>query len=421
MVVIRHQHTQLRRPKWPIRQPITAERPFTHHLHAEIWDGERPFSRCGSLGIVKNGQSAWTSTLSNRRKIGYNQAMNPFNPHYAISPHLLNLIKQIALLVHDLNQQAVPDVVFLEMQAVARAMSTYASTSIEGNPLPLTEVKRLLKQQPAQMRPSEQEVVNYNRVLSQLNQQPDVPFTAVLIQQIQAGVMADLLPPHQLGQWRREAVVVYDPRSQEIVYLPPNYEDVPMLMAALVAFVQENGERLDPLLLAGLFHKQMVVIHPFMDGNGRATRLATKLLLAGLGLNTFNLFSFENYYNQNVTRYFQHVGLFGDYNELALRLDFTPWLVYFAEGILDELRRVQKQIQQTQLSPATRLQPYHQQVLAYIDEHGFITDKDYGRLTDRAKATRTSDFNKLIDLGLITRQGKGRATHYRRLPDRAET
>lgn len=340
--------------------------------------------------------------------------MNPFTPLYAISPPLLSMIKRITVLVHDLNQQAVPDVVLMQMQSEARAVSTYASTSIEGNPLPLTEVKRLLKQRPAHIRQSEREVLNYNRVLSDLNQQLDAPFTAELLQQIHAGIMAELLPAHQLGAWRPEAVVVYDPRDQEIVYLPPNHEDVPALMDALITFVQENRASLDPLLLAGLFHKQMAAIHPFMDGNGRAARLATKLLLAGLGINTFNLFSFENYYNQNVTRYFQHVGLFDNYYELAPQLDFTPWLIYFAEGILDELLRVQKQLTQSQLSPATRIQPHHQQILNYIDQHGFITDRDYTQLTDRAKATRTADFNKLIELGLIVRQGKGRSTHYRR-------
>jgi len=340
--------------------------------------------------------------------------MNPFTPLYTISPPLLSMIKRITVLLHELNQQVVPDVVLMEMQSEARAVSTYASTSIEGNPLPLTEVKRLLKQRPAHIRQSEREVLNYNRILSDLNQRLDAPLTAELLQQIHARVMDDLLPPHQVGAWRQEAVVVYDPHDREVVYLPPNYEEVPVLMQALIMFVQENRATLDPLLLAGLFHKQMAVIHPFMDGNGRTTRLATKLLLAGLGISTFNLFSFENYYNQNVTRYFQYVGLLGNYYELLPQLDFTPWLVYFAEGILDELLRVQKQLAQSLLSPATKLKPHHQQILDYIDQHGFITDRDYAQLTTRAKATRTLDFNKLIEMGLIQRQGRGPSTHYRR-------
>ena len=34
------------------------------------------------------------------------------------------------------------------------------------------------------------------------------------------------------------------------------------------------------------------------------------------GLDFFEIFSFENYYNQNITRYFKAVGLEGDYYEL---------------------------------------------------------------------------------------------------------
>ncbi|MCI0398195.1 MAG: hypothetical protein L0322_25140 [Chloroflexi bacterium] len=40
-----------------------------------------------------------------------------------------------------------------------------------------------------------------------------------------------------------------------------------------------------------------------------------------------------------------------------------------------------------------------------IDQNGFIRDRDYARLTERAKATRSLDFKKLIELGLIVRWG----------------
>lgn len=340
--------------------------------------------------------------------------MGAFNPRYHISSVLLRRIKQITVLIYELNQRVVSDIVLMQMQMEAQAVSVYASTSIEGNPLPLTEVKRLLKHQPAQLRRSEQEVLNYNQVLTELGTQLHVPFTTDLLLQIHAGVMQGLLPAHQAGQLRQEPVVVYDPRSGEVVYLPPDHEDVAGLVDELVSFVQTNRHKLDPLLLAGLLHKQLVVIHPFVDGNGRTTRLATKLFLAELGLHTFNLFSFENYYNQNVTRYFQNVGLFGNYYDLVETLDFTDWLEYFAEGIVDELLRVQKEIEKNQATPHTTLKPYHQTILTHIDTHGFITDHDYAQLTDRAKATRALDFKFLLNLGILVRKGKGRGIYYQR-------
>ena len=136
--------------------------------------------------------------------------------------------------------------------------------------------------------------------------------------------------------------MVNDPRTGNPIYLPPDVEDVKPLMKNLVDFISEHRDQIDALILAGIFHKQMVIIHPFMDGNGRTTRLATKVLLAEMGLDTFNLFSFENFYNKNVTRYFQTVGEFGNYYDLVEQIDFTPWLEYFTEGLIDELLRVQK-------------------------------------------------------------------------------
>ncbi len=336
-----------------------------------------------------------------------------FQPIYHVTPVLLERIKRITLLVHELNQRRVSEPVFAQLQTEARAASTFASTGIEGNPLPLTEVRRILKNRPPQIRQSEREVLNYNQVLSGLSQMPPPPLHLETLLAVHRGVMDGLLPEHQNGRFRQEPVIIHDPRSREVVYLPPDWQDVPALIADLLAFVATNEDILDPVLLAGLWHKQMVIIHPFIDGNGRSTRLTTTLLLARLGLRLFHLFSFENYYHQNVSRYFQHVGLFGDYNELHNALDFTPWLEYFAEGIVDELLRVEKQISLVQATPDTDLKPYHRQILAHIAEHGYITDKDYAALTERAKATRTLDFNYLIELGLLTRHGRGRSIHYR--------
>ncbi len=179
-------------------------------------------------------------------------------------------------------------------------------------------------------------------------------------------------------------------------------------------FATKNKNIIDPLIIAGIFHKQFVIIHPFMDGNGRTARLATKVLLAGLGIDTFNLFSFENYYNKNVTSYFGNIGVSGNYYDIADSVDFTAWLEYFTDGIIDELLRVKKFLFKAYASPERELADYHKKILKFIDEKGYITDRDYSKITDRAKATRALDFKKLMDMGFIQRKGKGRATYYQK-------
>jgi len=336
-----------------------------------------------------------------------------FQPQYNITDSLLANIKRITTIVNELNNKRFPNVILLQLERSAREISTYASTSIEGNPLPLTEVKKILKSKPQHIRDSEKEVLNYNQALQNLNNQikkGDIKLSLNYILNIQKQVIQGLLPKFETGHLREKPVVINNPRTGHPVYLPPDAKDVKPLMENLIQFINTNKTKIDPFILAGIFHKQMVIIHPFMDGNGRTTRLVTKALLAGMGLNTFNLFSFENYYNKNVTKYFQTVGEFGNYYEL--KIDFTAWLEYFTEGIIDELLRVQKLLPQVYVNPKTELQPYHIKIIEYIKEKGFITDKDYAKLTDRAKATRILDFQRLIELGLLQRKGKGRATYY---------
>ena len=338
-----------------------------------------------------------------------------FRPNYTITDRLLQEIKRTGLLIQELNTRRFPKIILVELEKSAREVSSYASTSIEGNPLPLTEVKKVLQNKPENIRTSEREVVNYNQALINLNkrlQTERMELSLKLILNVHSQIMNELLPEFETGKLRQTPVVVHDPRTGGIVYLPPDANDVPTLLTELVDYVNKKRNKVDPLLLAGIFHKQMVIIHPFTDGNGRTTRLVTKALLAAMGLNTFNLFSFENYYNKNVTKYFQTVGEYGNYHEFAEKIDFTPWLEYFTEGIIDELLRVTKLLPKIGSNPQTRLRPHDEKVLAYIRKNGFITDREYAAFTSRAKATRALDFQKLIRLGLIRREGKGRSTYY---------
>lgn len=338
-----------------------------------------------------------------------------FKAKYFISNHLLANIKKVYSLVRDLNNRRFPKVVLYELEKTAREISTFASTSIEGNPLPLTDVKQILKTQPQHLRKTEQEIVNYNQALEKLNKKlrrGPILFNLDLILLIQKQIASQLMPAYQLGKLRQEPVFVNDPKTGKTIYWPPDHKDVVWLMSELIKFIQKNKDNIDPLIIAGIFHKQFVIIHPFMDGNGRTARLVNKALLADMGLDTFSLFSFENYYNHNVSNYFKQVGAFGNYYDIVDSIDFTKWLEYFTDGIIDELLRVKKILPEMSISPKTELMPYHRKILKFIGVKGYISDRDYAKLTNRAKATRNLDFNKLIDMELIVRKGKGKATYY---------
>jgi len=338
-----------------------------------------------------------------------------FKPSYTITNKLLANIKKISSIVIELNNRRFQEVFLYELEKKAREISTYASTSIEGNPLPLTDVKQIIKNKPENLRNSEQEIINYNAALEELNinlQKQSVNFNINLILSVHKKIVNNLIPKYQLGKLRKEPVFVNNPKTDKTVYWPPDHGDVPELINGLLDFVIKKKGVVDPLIIAGIFHKQFVIIHPFTDGNGRTARICTKVILADMSLDTFNLFSFENYYNKNVTNYFNIVGVSGNYYDIADSVDFTGWLEYFTDGIIDEFLRVKKLLMEISPGPTMELFPYHEKILKFIGKKGYITDSDYTKITERAKATRSLDFNKLINLGFIERKGKGRATYY---------
>ena len=339
-----------------------------------------------------------------------------WKPKYTITDKLLLTIREIGEAIGEIKSFGMTQKTLARLELEARELSSYASTSIEGNPLPLTDVKRLLKNKKVHVRDTEREVLNYNKALQALYTSVcSGKFTLNLttLKETQKQIVDGLMDnPEDCGHIRQAPVVIRNPRKiDEIIFIPPDAKDVTALLNEMNDYVNTHFGKIDSIILAGLFHRQYVIIHPFMDGNGRTARLLTTAILGKTGLDLFEIFSFENYYNQNITRYFKAVGLEGDYYELKDSIDFTHWLEYFADGILDELRRIRKTLPETMLPPP-RLEPHHKQILDYITEHGSITQREYGSITTRSLAARKLDFEKLLDLGLIESKGTGRGTYY---------
>ncbi len=339
-----------------------------------------------------------------------------WHPKYTISDKLLLTIREIGESIGEIKTLHLTDTALAKLELNARALSSYASTSIEGNPLPLTDVKRLLKTRKESIRDTEREVLNYNSALQALFKsvrQNRFKLNIKTLEQVQGQVVDGLMDnPSHCGALRQAPVIIRNPRKpDEIVFIPPDSKDVRALTEALMAFVNQHVGKIDPVILAGIFHRQNVIIHPFIDGNGRTTRLLTTAILGRSGLDLFEIFSFEDYYNRNITRYFKAVGLEGDYYDLKDQIDFSRWLEYFAEGLLDELRRIIKLLPE-QSAPKPRLEPHHHQILDYINDRGSITQREYGAISDRSLASRKLDFEKLTQLNIIEAKGVGRGTYY---------
>ena len=92
-----------------------------------------------------------------------------FKPTYSLTTTLLDNIVRIKNLISELNDQKFPELVLARFEKDSYAISAHASTSIEGNPIPLTDVRKILKNTPAHVRDTEKEILNYNKALEYLS------------------------------------------------------------------------------------------------------------------------------------------------------------------------------------------------------------------------------------------------------------
>jgi Fic family protein len=231
-----------------------------------------------------------------------------------------------------------------QLRHEALIRSAHHSTSIEGNPLSLEEVTDLLEGREVAAHPREKrEVLNYVEALDYIDREyqsrPDEPATEDTICQLHRLVVRGVLPEYEAGHYRQVPVVVGIPTAGEVRFRPPDWEEVPQLVADLVAWLNSpQANELMPVLHAGIAHYKCVRIHPFVDGNGRTARALATLILYKRGFDTRRFFALEEYYNVDRQSYYDALAAADE------RGDLTEWLEYFVQGIAVEMVRLAQRL-----------------------------------------------------------------------------
>jgi len=95
---------------------------------------------------------------------------------------------------------------------------------------------------------------------------------------------ADIKSPHRLLYYRIDAKHARKYRKKGVLitgtdFIPPAPERIPDLMRSFVDEIPGLRTKFHPVEFAAALHKDLVMIHPFIDGNGRAARLLMNLAL----------------------------------------------------------------------------------------------------------------------------------------------
>ena len=107
------------------------------------------------------------------------------------------------------------------------------------------------------------------------------------------------------GSWRPGTVYVRDESKNEIVYEGPEVERVAGLIEELIEYLNDDDDCPHALVKGAMAHLNLVMIHPFSDGNGRMARCLQTLVLGRKGILEPEFSSIEEYLGRNTQDYYK--------------------------------------------------------------------------------------------------------------------
>lgn len=157
---------------------------------------------------------------------------------------------------------------------------TYNSNGIEGNTLTLRETQIVLEGITVGGKTLREhlEVINHEKAIEYIEDlvKEKNPVTEWNIKNIHQLVLKEI-DDKNAGKYRSENVAIMG-----ATHTPPDHLIVPELMEKLILNYQK-WNKYHPIIKAALIHGELVKIHPFIDGNGRTSRLVMNLSLMNSG------------------------------------------------------------------------------------------------------------------------------------------
>lgn len=225
---------------------------------------------------IGDDEFALKALMVAEQEIKYNKSVSKLK----ISTTLEKLLKEIYLLKEKLDSYRKYDS-FRITQALELEY-TFESNRIEGNTMTLRETDMVINQGLTISGKSMREH------LEAINHQEAIGFIKDLMQRNVSLNERDLLSIHNLilrgiipedaGRYRKVQVMI-----KGSTHMPPQPFMVAKEMEDYFIWYEINKNKLHPIILAAEMHERLVTIHPFIDGNGRTSRLVMNLILLQKG------------------------------------------------------------------------------------------------------------------------------------------
>jgi Fic family protein len=313
---------------------------------------------------------------------------------------------------------------FLRRNLTARAVQ--GSNSIEGYNVTFEDAVAAIEgEEPTDAAPEPwAAVVGYRNALTYVMQLADDIHFNLNEELIRALHNLMLLhdPAKNPGRWRPGPVYVRREPSGEIVYEGPDAEEVPKLMRE---FVENNHKTLDrsthAIVRAAMAHLNLVMIHPFSDGNGRMGRAVQTLVLARADILSPPFCSIEEWLGVkgNTQAYYDVLGQVGAGTWHPER-DARPWLRFCLNAHLQQALTVSRRVKETaklwsELETELARRKLDDRMISVLYDAAIgirVRSARYRAVAEISNQVATRDLRTLVREGLLEPKGEKRGRSY---------
>ena len=198
---------------------------------------------------------------------------------------------------------------------------TYNSNAIEGNTLTMSETKVVLEG----ITVGGKSMVEH---LETINHRDAIFFIEGLVSSKESLSEWNIRNIHSLilkeidnkyaGKYRTENVVISGAK-----HIPPKYYEITNLMQKLIEEYDNNWIEYHPVVRATLLHGEFVKIHPFIDGNGRTSRLLLNFELMKNGYTPIII------KNQDRAKYYEALDI------AHTTMNYGPFIKFVSELVIE--------------------------------------------------------------------------------------
>jgi Fic family protein len=314
-----------------------------------------------------------------------------------------------------------------QVRRVLGARAIQGSNSIEGYDVSVEDALAAISgDQPADAAAEDWNAVSgYRRAMTyvlQLAQDEHFQYSAQLLRGLHF-MMTEYALDASPGLWRPGPIWIRNDATGEVVYEGPPSEEIPGLIEELTEDLSASDET--PVLIkAAMAHLNLVMIHPFRDGNGRMSRCLQTLVLARDRILAPQFSSIEEYLGRNTQTYYRVLQQVGEQTWRPAG-DARPWIRYCLEAHFVQASSVLRRVNESgaiwerldEICAARRLPPRTVSALFDAAVGLRVRNASYRAALklsgeEISHQSATDDLRAMVRAGLLERLGARRGTYY---------